>query len=73
MQAVDRGLGAAHALGDLARGEADQVAQDDDAALILGQATQRVLEAPAPIDAHVVGRLGVVEDLLGRHGRRWRR
>ena len=51
VQAVDRVLGAAEPLGDLAGREAHEVTQHDDGALILGQRRERLAD-----DLHVVRR-----------------
>ncbi len=51
MKAVDRVLGAAEPLGDLAGGEAHEVTQHDDGALILGQRRERLAD-----DVHVARR-----------------
>src|SRR5689334_11036367 len=68
VKSVDGSLGAAHTIGDLALSEPDKMAKHDDAALVLGQVLERLLEAPATFAARVVGRGQRLVHLLARHG-----
>ena len=49
VEPVNRALGAAHAVGDLARGKTHDVSQDDDLALVLGQRGQRGTNRQPPV------------------------
>src|SRR4051794_23363555 len=65
MQPVDRGLGPAEPVGDLARREAHDVAQDDDVALLVGQGGQRGAQLAGAVAVGVVGALVGAVDLRG--------
>jgi hypothetical protein len=55
VQAVDRALGASHALGDLRRRQADEVTHDDDLALVVGELAERLAQRPAVLRGVRVG------------------
>jgi hypothetical protein len=67
MEAVNRGLGASEARGDLARRHADDMAEHHDLALVVGQGTDGLtkgerLAGVAPVDAVLA-----IADLVAQH------
>ena len=66
VEAVDRALGLAEAIRDLARGEPRDVAQHEHLALLLGEPAQRLAQALRALEAGLVVALVARADLLDR-------
>src|ERR1700733_2568751 len=63
VQAVDRGFAASQAVGDLTWAQSDQVAQDDDLALFMGQRGQGLADGVHLVDVRLVARADIRQRL----------
>jgi len=68
VQTMDRTLALPERSGDLSRGESDNVAQDQDLALVLGQELKRHSQISAALEGDLVVAVILPADLLARNG-----